>query len=101
MTVSIPVQCTILVPIEVDGSLFDGAGEAMTDENGYTFADLLELSRGEEILEAVSTRGQASAELEAAYAALQMAVYEHRKRYPDAHAKQSWFAGVVDESDVK
>ncbi len=96
----VPVQCSIIVPLDIDIKI-DNIEDA-TDETtgGYSFVSLDKLSNADDIGVKLIEAAQVSPEIEQALYALSAAVMKHREKYPDTKAKLNFLAGIIEEQDI-
>ncbi len=96
VAVNVPVQYTALVPIKLDGALVNGS---LYDDiiEGCKVVNLEEHPNLDIILEAVVAQLEVNPAFENMFTNMGLAIYEHRKEYPETKMYMSHYAGLLPE----
>lgn len=99
INVSIPVQCTILVPMEfeIDADLSDAVGESV---DGYDFVSLDSIPEGASVAVELVRQAMGMDDVRAALSALAIGASEYKEANPGHKIKVTPYAGIVPESDI-
>ena len=100
ITVSIPVQATINVPVMVDVDIGDTEQAAYKTVGSFDFVDLEKMDNAEEIGKQLIEAGSKSPGVEDAIVYLRSAIDLHRKKHRDCKAVFSWAAGILPEEEI-
>lgn len=96
-TVLIPVQLTVLVPVDIAVAV-DTAGAAM--HAGAAVVDPIEADNGADMVAAACTEANLSEAVQDAMDALLASVQYLRRTHPEIKARLTPFAGVIEEIEV-
>ncbi len=96
ITVNVPVQYTVLVPMKLDGALINGS---LYDDiiEGCKVVNLEEHPNLDMILDAVVSQLEINPAFENMFTNMGLAIYEHRKEYPETKMYMSHYAGLLPE----